>query len=241
MEETRERFKGAMWFNLPKQDIYIVGAGAIGSWAALFLARSGVAKSLVIMDDDVVTPVNLAGQFYGMKDIGQLKVSALSENLKSFADINTDSLYTINIKIDNSDMISGCKIIISAVDNMKTRKILFDSWKKSVRKGYEEGDGNPYIFIDGRMSAENFQIYFITPDKIEEYEATLFNDDEVAEAPCSYKATTHYAAMLGARITQGYTNFLVNFDENDDVLEVPFMVEEVGKLYYTKTSSPQML
>lgn len=76
-----------------------------------------------------------------------------------------------------------------------------------------------------RLSAENFQIYVVKKnDDYAKYEATLFEDSEVEELPCSYKATSHCGAMIGAYITGIITNWLTNDRIGDDISEVPFNI-----------------
>ena len=59
----------------------IAGLGGLGSVVAIALARSFV-KKLVLVDYDVVEPSNLNRQQYFTSQIGESKVSALSENIK---------------------------------------------------------------------------------------------------------------------------------------------------------------
>lgn len=72
--------------NSVKEEIHIIGCGAIGSTIAEMLTRLGFA-SLHLYDFDTVSDHNITNQMFRMKDIGALKVDALSEILK---DINPD-------------------------------------------------------------------------------------------------------------------------------------------------------
>ncbi len=60
--------------------IVIVGAGGLGSWVALALARSGV-RSLTIIDPDRYDRTNASRQLMFASDIGQPKAVALARNL----------------------------------------------------------------------------------------------------------------------------------------------------------------
>lgn len=115
--EKQELFRNAR--------ICIAGAGGLGSVSAYYLAAAGVGR-LRIIDRDRVEPSNLNRQIlHFTPDIGQLKVlSALDklENLNPYcrveavqADINDDNVFEL---IDNSD------IIIDALDNIGTRRLL---------------------------------------------------------------------------------------------------------------------
>ncbi len=59
----------------------IAGVGGLGSAIAVALARIGVGR-LIIADFDVVEPSNLNRQQYFIDQIGELKVSALTDNLR---------------------------------------------------------------------------------------------------------------------------------------------------------------
>ena len=69
---------------------------------------------------------------------------------------------------------------------------------------------------------EQLQIYCVTPDRIDAYEATLFDDSEVEDAPCTMKQTSHSAAMIATLMTSFFTNHMVNIYEREHLREVPF-------------------
>ncbi len=110
---------------LRKARVCIAGTGGLGSVSAYYLAAAGIGR-LRIIDHDRVETSNLNRQIlHFTPDIGQLKVlSALDklENLNPYcrveavqADINEDNVFEL---IDNSD------VIIDALDNIGTRRIL---------------------------------------------------------------------------------------------------------------------
>ena len=68
---------------LKKACVGIAGAGGLGSVVAENLARAGVGR-LVIADYDVIEHSNLNRQRYGLAQLGQPKVQALSENISAF-------------------------------------------------------------------------------------------------------------------------------------------------------------
>lgn len=90
------------------------------------------------------------------------------------------------------------------------------------------------IFIDGRLRAEQMQIFCVTPNRIEEYEKHLFDDSEVEDAPCTLKQTSHSAAMIGAHMTAFFTNHLTNNYSGDIDRTVPFLWEYFIPLDYLK-------
>lgn len=64
-----------------KEQIHIIGCGAIGSTLAEMLTRMGFTE-LHIYDFDIVTAHNIANQTFDARDINVLKVDALSVNMQ---------------------------------------------------------------------------------------------------------------------------------------------------------------
>src|SRR5207244_2270936 len=56
--------------------VTVIGAGAVGSFVTLTLAKMGL-RDLTVFDDDVVDVHNLPNQFYRLTDLGRPKVEAL--------------------------------------------------------------------------------------------------------------------------------------------------------------------
>lgn len=211
-------FRGLPWFDLATSSfVSIGGAGGIGSWLTLFLSRAGV-KSYVY-DFDTVESRNLGGQLYMIDAIGMAKVNALAKVIDNFSSLNY-----MNAKMQlveaSTPVSSYC---FSAFDNMKARRDMFTAWKRKVSTSGV--DAYKSIFIDGRLEAEFFQIYCVTPNRMERYEATLFDDSEIMETACSVKQTSHVAAMIGSFMTSFFTNHLTNISEGMKVREVPFKYE----------------
>ena len=120
MEGQFDRFKGFPWFNLIQdENVYIGGAGGIGSWLSFFLARSGV-QSIVIFDDDQIESHNTSGQMFKHSQIGLNKVKAVTDNIYEF----TGKFITSYTEKINEDTPLG-RYFFSAFDNMEARKNAF--------------------------------------------------------------------------------------------------------------------
>lgn len=210
MEQRYDRQKGAVWFEKAKEQPVIVGgAGGIGSWLSLLLNRLGC--EVYTYDFDRLEPHNLTGQLYAQKHIGLSKVAALNEVISMFGDVN---MYQ-PMNGEYNDM--KTEFMFSAFDNMDARKLMFSQWKKVKSENK--------IFIDGRLLAEQLQIFCVTPDKAELYEKEhLFDNSEAIEAPCTFKQTSHSAAMIASHMTGFFTNHLSNLVE-PGTREVPFYWE----------------
>ena len=212
------RFKDAPWF--PKEEMYLIvgGAGGIGSWTSMLLARAGFFP--IVYDFDILEEHNMAGQMYPTSMVDKPKVEALKILCKDFADTDID-IY--NEKITEDTM--SHKYVVSAFDNMEARKNMFASWCKVVEEWREDGGSDTPIFIDGRLRAEQMQIFCVTPNRIEAYKEHLFDDSEVEDAPCTLKQTSHSAAMIASHMVGFFTNHITNIVEGDTVRSVPFMWE----------------
>jgi len=207
--DNLSRFQGAMWFDAVQELIVtIAGLGGIGSWTALLLSRLNV-QNILLIDPDKVEEVNMAGQLYKVTDIGDYKTYATISNIHDFSEYNRTDC--INNRIENTFL--GTNILICGFDNMEARKRAFDKWLDRVCT-LSPKEKSKSLFIDGRLDAEDLQIFCITGDNayfIEKYyKEYLYNDSEVEEAPCSFKQTSYLAAMIGSLIT----NLVVNFASN---------------------------
>lgn len=230
-EVHSSRFKDAPWFPKEETNVIVGGAGGIGSWLTLMLSRAGFFP--IVYDFDILEEHNLAGQLYTKSDAEAMvpKVDALKGLCKQFAD--TD-ITVMNERYTKDSM--SHHYVFSAFDNMQARKDMFEAWKEYVKEWEDFKDiadaahipnislSEP-IFIDGRLTAEQMQIFCVTPDKIEEYEKHLFDDTEVQDAPCTMKQTSHSAAMIASHMVGFFTNHMTNNAVKDKDRTVPFFWE----------------
>jgi len=215
------RFKTAPWYAGCKDEIiYIVGLGGIGSNAVYNLTKT-VPCNYWIQDFDTVEDINVGTQLYNIEDIGKLKTTA---TLNHVAQYNKD----LNIVQSNSKYTGVTQdIMIAALDNMATRKEMFEAWK--LRETRE-------LFVDARLRANFYEIFVVTPGESEDkYENTLFKDDEIESSPCTFKSTAYFGMLCGARITQVIVNYLSNKYSEDKIYSVPFEIREFGDLMFFET------
>lgn len=102
--------------------VLIIGAGGLGSPAALYLAAAGVG-TLILADDDRVELTNLQRQIlHREQDIGRLKVNSARTSL---AAINPEChLITLPERLENDRLeavIDDCDLVIDGSDNFATR------------------------------------------------------------------------------------------------------------------------
>lgn len=118
--------------HLSKFRVGIAGAGGLGSNCAVSLARTGVG-TLVICDFDVVDYPNLNRQYYFAEQVGQLKTSALKENISKIDP--SISLITFNEKLNNLNIpvfFAGCDIIVEAFDRDEMKEMLIETVQQKM-------------------------------------------------------------------------------------------------------------
>jgi len=111
-----------------KTRVLIVGAGGLGSPAALYLAAAGIGK-LGLVDDDTVSLSNLQRQIlFRTADIGRPKAEAGAQALNALnpgvaVEIHATRLTAANV----TGLIEGYDIVADGTDNFATRFLLNDA------------------------------------------------------------------------------------------------------------------
>ncbi|MDQ4130346.1 MAG: molybdopterin-synthase adenylyltransferase MoeB [Actinomycetota bacterium] len=108
--------------------VLLLGAGGLGSPAALYLAAAGVG-TLGIVDMDAVDESNLQRQIlHNLDRVGERKVDSAKKTLTALnPDVNVVG-YDVRLGADNVlDVIDGYDVIIDGADNFPTRYLLNDA------------------------------------------------------------------------------------------------------------------
>src|SRR5687768_2299860 len=113
---------------LKASSVLLVGAGGLGSPAALYLAAAGVGH-LGIVDFDVVEESNLQRQvLHGTKDIGRPKLDSARERI---ADVNPHvevTTYEARLTAANAlEILRGYDVVVDGTDNFATRYLTNDA------------------------------------------------------------------------------------------------------------------
>lgn len=205
-------------FDASELSVTLIGAGGIGSMAALVLGKMGV-KSITIFDGDVVESVNVATQLHTLDNIGYTKVRAVGEVTRRFSDT---VVYGIEMPITaaNSSIITN-PVIISGVDSIQSRKDIWAAVKVAA----------PVWYLDASMGAENFSlkcINFLDDAQVASYHKWITNvrEGDIPDLPCTSRATFFTAAIaaghIGAAIrhivTDGELPFLIKHDIESESL-----------------------
>lgn len=223
-DEASIRFRDAKWFNAAQKPVTLVGCGGLGSNINVSLCRVLGNSSLFLYDMDTVEYKNLAGQNFGITEVGLNKATAVAQQAQNFNPL----LYTsVNGRFNINSYISP--VIIGGVDNMATRNLIFTLWTGKVEASSAK---DTFLLIDARLSAEKWQVFCIAGTNEaaqKEYsEKWLFSDEEADSEVCTYKQTAYAAQMCAAFVTNLYINFCYNTTlEPDSPLKryLPFMTE----------------
>jgi len=113
---------------LLESKVLLIGAGGLGSPAALYLAAAGVG-TIGIVDFDAVDLSNLQRQIlHGQSDIGRPKVESAADRLR---EINPDvQVRAHRVLLDSSnalDIIGQYDIVLNGSDNFPTRYLVNDA------------------------------------------------------------------------------------------------------------------
>jgi hypothetical protein len=223
VREELVRFSDAEWFNKVQEKVIVLaGVGGIGSNMAVILAKLNP-NAIYIFDNDVVEPFNLAGQFYSNDDIGKPKVEALAASVTKYT--NYSSIFALNRMYNPGEELVA-DIMVCGFDNMRARRNYFSAWKSHVLSLSEERRKD-CLFIDGRLTADEFQIFCMTGMDdfyMRDYEQNyLFHDYEAQRETCSYKQTGFLADMIGAFMVNLIVNFCANQVNPRRNMTLPFM------------------
>jgi molybdopterin/thiamine biosynthesis adenylyltransferase/rhodanese-related sulfurtransferase len=134
---------------LLESKVLLLGAGGLGSPAALYLAAAGVG-TLGIVDMDEVDASNLQRQIlHNIDRIGDRKVDSAKKTLTSLNPDVDVVTYDTRLDADNIlDIISGYDVIVDGADNFPSRYLLNDA---SVKLGIPVVHGSIFRF-EGMVS-----------------------------------------------------------------------------------------
>ena len=170
--------------------ITIIGAGAVGSWTSLCLAKMGFSKQTVI-DFDTIDVENMNCQMFPMENINDQKADTIHDLVKYFTHetiITRDEEY-------KEEALTG-DIVISAVDSMKVRRAIFENCFSN-------------FLIDPRMSAEAMLLYVVDMRDAkarDAYAKTLYTDGEALHERCTEKSTIYCANVLSGLVCKAVKN-----------------------------------
>jgi Dinucleotide-utilizing enzymes involved in molybdopterin and thiamine biosynthesis family 2 len=108
--------------------VLLIGAGGLGSPAALYLAAAGIG-TLGLVDFDVVDETNLQRQvLHGTKDIGRLKLDSAADRIKDINPFVQVERFDTALTSQNAlEIAKDYDVILDGTDNFPTRYLVNDT------------------------------------------------------------------------------------------------------------------
>jgi adenylyltransferase/sulfurtransferase len=138
---------------LLKSRVLVLGGGALGSVAAVLLARAG-AGHLKVVDRDIVERSNLHRQMFFEADIDKPKAEALAAHIAAAnPEIDVEALSTDFNSSNAETLVRSVDVVLEGTDNLETRYLLNDAaFKNSV----------PWVY-SGAVGSQGMLSYFSPP------------------------------------------------------------------------------
>ena len=195
---------------IEREEIHIIGLGAIGSHVAEQLARIGCI-TIHLWDFDVVNPHNITNQLHTDADIGRPKVDAVYDMMLAINPELATTVYKHNCAVVDPYILNG--YIFLCADSMDVRR--------NVVKA-NEFNMNAKAIFDFRMrltDAQHYAAHFKRPETVKELLKTMdFTDAEAKEATpvsaCGVELSVIY--NVKAIVSFGICNF-VNFIQTGEL------------------------
>ncbi|HUF26641.1 MAG TPA: molybdopterin-synthase adenylyltransferase MoeB [Gemmatimonadaceae bacterium] len=113
---------------LKQGSVLLIGAGGLGSPAALYLAAAGVG-TLGLVDFDAVDPSNLQRQIlHGTTDIGRAKTDSARDRLREINPHVAVETHETRLHSGNAlEILDGYDVVIDGSDNFQTRYLVNDA------------------------------------------------------------------------------------------------------------------
>lgn len=118
--DGQRRLKGA--------SVLLVGAGGLGSPAAMYLAAAGVGR-LGLVDFDLVDLTNLQRQvMHGTKDVGRSKLDSAAETIRAINPHVEVVRHEVLLSSENAlEILAGYDVVVDGTDNFPTRYLVNDA------------------------------------------------------------------------------------------------------------------
>lgn len=204
---------------LAKLRIDVIGVGAIGAQVAPVLAQLG-AQKFTLWDRDLISPTNVGTQGWPHMAIGRGKAVTLQDGVNN-AYRGTACVgltrWALPEDFRPGAALHQSEIIFMCVDSLRTRRELF----QAALRNSEANRPTFKLWLDARMSAEEFELYTVIPTR-ESCALYVRSLDEDEGPPLSVESCTTRATPYCARIA---ANFLVSSFVRwlrGDVLPRPF-------------------
>lgn len=176
--------------------VTLFGAGSVGSFTALALAKMGVSE-IEVWDADTVESHNAPMSLYSVRDLGRLKVEALRDRIRDLADVEITirpEMYDGQVPLRNAS-------VVACVDTMQARKTIWSQVKQ-----------NPSVdvFLDTRLAEAYVELLAIEPNArndIGRYDAMMFDDDTAVRQICGTHGIVFASLTAASAVTATLAKF----------------------------------
>jgi hypothetical protein len=186
--------------------IDIIGAGGIGSFTAIALAKLGM-TNIRVFDADNVASHNIPNQFHLLKAVGYPKVRSLKTLCKELAGVDIEVVPEFWTPL--SPQLTG--IVIAAVDHIRRNDAHPSPGREELWNAIKLNPAVP-LLIDARIGGETIRVISIRPTNDIEYwpwyERQLFPEKEIATLPCTARSIIDVGFLVGAIITNFVRKYL---------------------------------
>ena len=140
---------------LKESSVLIVGAGGLGSPAAMYLAAAGMGR-IGLVDFDVVELSNLQRQLlHDTDDVGRSKVASATDRLRALnPNVEVVPHETLLSSANAFDVIGGYDIVLDGTDNFPVRYLVNDATqmlgKPLVYGSIYQWEGQASVFLPGQ-------------------------------------------------------------------------------------------
>ena len=139
---------------LKESSVLVIGAGGLGSPAAMYLAAAGVGK-IGLVDFDAVELSNLQRQLlHGTDDVGRPKVASGADRLRELnPNVEVVTHQTLLSSENAFDVLGGYDIVVDGTDNFPVRYLVNDATqmlrKPLVYGSIYQWEGQASVFLPG--------------------------------------------------------------------------------------------
>lgn len=102
--------------------ITIIGIGALGSHAALFLRNEK--SGLKVVDFDRVEQKNTQAQFHSVMSVGKNKATSLQQALQGLFNVKAQSLPYKLTQLNDEINVAGSDLVLDCTDNIEARRLI---------------------------------------------------------------------------------------------------------------------
>ncbi len=146
---------------LAEKSVLMVGAGALGNFVGMGLAKLGVGRVDVI-DPDRIEDTNLNRQVLYYNVVGRLKATALAKKLKRIGNGNMESEGFADTFTEKKEFERHYDLIMDCVDNFTVRAVIHDYAVQHkiplISGGTDYKDGQMVLYVPGKTACVDCQL-----------------------------------------------------------------------------------